>query len=231
MAISTNRNRPLNPLSLSRRPGNDNEMNEENEAAICLHCFPYDFWLGKPDAARLASKYKHSQQQVVPQFASNWFRIAVPISFVTQKEALTFGWSCALLLTDYAAMELKMENGELTEPKYRKTMAASQRQVRKGKVGKRALSQIKFQEQHWWQKQPWKSAFANAAVTDIDTQKAAIIYEAYRRRPEVQQAWQVRQAMDQTADLPGVAAWAPPLSLLAEDYPPADAWPRSGIGL
>jgi hypothetical protein len=54
---------------------------------------------------------------------------------------------------------------------------------------KRDLSQINFQEQHWWKQQPWQEQFSNSAKTSIDVQKAAMIYEAMRRRPEVQQAW------------------------------------------
>ena len=50
-------------------------------------------------------------------------------------------------------------------------------------TAKRQLSEIKFT--HWWRK---KRGLTRAGM-EIDEAKAAMIYEAMRRRPEVQQAW------------------------------------------
>jgi hypothetical protein len=60
---------------------------------------------------------------------------------------------------------------------------------RKQKQIKRDLSQINFSSQHWWKQQPWKEQFINSAKTHLEEQKAAVWYEAARRRPEVQEAW------------------------------------------
>jgi hypothetical protein len=60
---------------------------------------------------------------------------------------------------------------------------------RKQKQIKRDLSQINFSSQHWWKQQPWKEQFTNSAKTSLEEQKAAVWYEAARRRLEVQKAW------------------------------------------
>ena len=67
------------------------------------------------------------------------------------------------------------------EVKRRKWLKQSRR---KRKLPKRDLSQINFQAQHWWTEHLKK----RDGMT-IDEEKAALIYEAMRRRPEVQQAW------------------------------------------
>jgi hypothetical protein len=48
---------------------------------------------------------------------------------------------------------------------------------------KRDLSQIDFQSQHWWKQQ------MSERTMSIDEEKAALIYEAMRRRSEIQKAW------------------------------------------
>lgn len=57
----------------------------------------------------------------------------------------------------------------------------------KRKPVKRDLSQIKFVSQHWW-KERHRAKCTRAGLPEDDA-KAAIIYEATRRRSEVQQAW------------------------------------------
>ena len=59
------------------------------------------------------------------------------------------------------------------------------------RLPKRDLSQLNFQTQHWWAE---KNEFSNRGQVgqrklSIDEEKAALIYEAMRRRPEVQKAW------------------------------------------
>lgn len=53
------------------------------------------------------------------------------------------------------------------------------------KLPKRELSQLKFT--HWW-KDKQRSKYMRCEMP-LDEAKAAVIYEAMRRRPEVQQAW------------------------------------------
>lgn len=53
----------------------------------------------------------------------------------------------------------------------------------KRKMAKRSLSRINFQSQHWWTKH------LTARTMSIDEEKAALIYEAMRRRKEIQNAW------------------------------------------
>ena len=84
-----------------------------------------------------------------------------------------------------------------------KELAEQQRQLRqicgsveakRGKLSKRDLSQINFQGQHWWgnghifQPRTAKDGTFQRKIA-VDEAKAALIYEAMRRRPEVRQAW------------------------------------------
>jgi len=55
-------------------------------------------------------------------------------------------------------------------------------------IPKRNLSQLKFAEQHWWKAEKYKQRRDETGLT-IEEEKAAMWYEAARRRPEVQQAW------------------------------------------
>jgi len=51
----------------------------------------------------------------------------------------------------------------------------------------RALPQIRFSAQHWWQADKYRQKRSETGLT-IEEEKAAMWYEAARRRPEVQQA-------------------------------------------
>ncbi len=66
------------------------------------------------------------------------------------------------------------------------------------KLPKRDLSQLHFQGQHWWTTHRKKRE-----EMTIDAEKAALIYEGFRRRPEVQQAWL------EGNDLIGANGWQP----------------------
>ena len=55
----------------------------------------------------------------------------------------------------------------------------------KTKPTKRHLSQLRFTEQHWW----LEKKYSQKCVMTIEEEKAAMWYEAARRRCEVQQAW------------------------------------------
>jgi hypothetical protein len=57
----------------------------------------------------------------------------------------------------------------------------------KPKPIKRDLSQINFQAQHWWREAKYWDE--NSENMSIEEEKAAMWYEAVRRRPKVQQAW------------------------------------------
>ncbi|HEY3862123.1 MAG TPA: hypothetical protein VGO59_09565 [Verrucomicrobiae bacterium] len=52
----------------------------------------------------------------------------------------------------------------------------------------RNLSQLNFAAQHWWKDRAFIQRLAEGDIS-IEEQKAAVWYEAARRRPEVQQAW------------------------------------------
>lgn len=55
------------------------------------------------------------------------------------------------------------------------------------------LSKIEFRSQHWWGDgrifRPYRKGGKIQRKMHVHEAKAALIYEAYRRRPEVQQAW------------------------------------------
>lgn len=57
----------------------------------------------------------------------------------------------------------------------------------------RDLSKIEFRSQHWWGDgrifRPYRKGGKIQRKMHVHEAKAALIYEAYRRRPEVQQAW------------------------------------------
>jgi hypothetical protein len=72
---------------------------------------------------------------------------------------------------------------------FRQNQKEMNRLLRKQKQVKRDMSQINFSSQHWWKQQPWKEQFTNSAKTSLEEQKAAVWYEAARRRSEVQEAW------------------------------------------
>jgi hypothetical protein len=52
----------------------------------------------------------------------------------------------------------------------------------------RNLSQVNFAAQHWWKDRAFTQRLAEGDIS-LEEQKAAVWYEAARRRPEVRQAW------------------------------------------
>jgi hypothetical protein len=77
-----------------------------------------------------------------------------------------------------------------------KTLRQNQKEMnllrRKQKRVKRDLSQIKFP--HWWKERAFIQRLAENKIR-IEEQKAAVWYEAARRRPEVQKAWLKGQSL------------------------------------
>lgn len=90
----------------------------------------------------------------------------------------------------------------------RKEGNAKQRQFTKpfpqGKCVKRKLSQIKFASQHWWDDgkifRPYKKNNKIQRKLAASHAKAALIYEALRRRKEVQDAWLQNESNQQVKD-------------------------------
>lgn len=86
-------------------------------------------------------------------------------------------------LFDRALKQARAETRRGAEAQRRKWLKL---QNRKRKPVKRDLSQIKFP--HWWKDRAFIQRLRDNQIP-IEEQKAAVWYEATRRRPEVQQAW------------------------------------------
>lgn len=99
--------------------------------------------------------------------------------------------------------------------------------MRAQKQTKRDLSQINFSSQHWWKQQPWKEQFTNSAKTSIDVQKAALIYEAMRRRQEVQQAWLDGKCLFVVSGFQDFTVWV--INNLPLSWPELDEITQGGI--
>lgn len=80
--------------------------------------------------------------------------------------------------------ELRREEGAQHEREIRELNAAVK--AAHDKLPKRELSQLKFQ--HWWKDRGFVQQLTEDKIP-IEEQKAALWYEAGRRRAEVQQAW------------------------------------------
>ena len=74
-----------------------------------------------------------------------------------------------------------------------KKMQLHQAKWNKRRLPPRDLSKINFKDQHWWKQTEYSARVQSMTKAD---QKASMIYEAMRRRLEVQQAWLKRRDAD-----------------------------------